>query len=151
MIDEPSLKPERYALMNTDGGMVSSGRRKHDDPPGEAAIAMVLSQVQNRREKIIYAFSCSIGKRSNDEAEYVALVEGLRFALAAGVRRIRIYVDSEFVVDQMNHRSTVDKEGLQQLHNKAHDLLHRFVNWRISWIPRERNQLADELVSLIIK
>jgi ribonuclease HI len=137
-------------LLNTDGGMVNDGRRKRGDPPGDAAVAVVLSKIKNNKEVLIEGFSGAIGPATNDVAEYTALVEGLRFALSEGVQRIRIYVDSEFLVDQVNHRTEVKQEDLRPLHNEAHDLLHRFLDHRVSWIPRQRNANADALVRSIL-
>ena len=143
------LHPTGYALLNTDGGMVNPGNRKKDDPPGEAAIAAVLSQVHNEKERIVYSFAGPIGPASKDVAEYKALIEGLRFASSEGVRLIRVYMDAEYIVDQMNNRSNVSS-GLRDLHSEAHDLLHSFDDYRISWVPRERNVLADALVQSIL-
>lgn len=150
VVTGPEEAKPGYFLLNTDGGMVNDGRRERGDPPGEAAIAVVLSEVRGKKEVVVWGFSGSIGPATNDVAEYTALVEGLRFALSEGVRRIRVYVDSEFVVEQMNHRSDVKQQDLRELHNEAHDLFHRFASHRISWVPRERNVLADALVGLIL-
>jgi len=139
-----------YYLLNTDGGMVNDGKRKKDDPPGEAAVGVVLYSVRNGKQTFFDGFSGSIGRTTNDKAEYHGLIEGLHFAIAEGVKKVRIYVDSEFVVDQMNHQSAVRQDDLRDLHNEAHDLLHRFVDHRISWVPRDRNAEADALVRAIL-
>ena len=78
-------------------------------------------------------------------AEYRALIEGLKLARDYGIQRIRVYMDSELVVDQVNGVSAVRKEHLRELHDVASSLVALF-DIRISWVPREMNAEADQLV-----
>lgn len=139
-----------YFLMNTDGGMVNPGNRQHDDPSGEAAVAVVLRQIRNGRDVLIDSFSGSIGRATNAEAEYRALIEGLRFALEVHeVRQLRAYVDSEFLVKHLCEKSKMNSD-LRPLYEEAQQLLSKLDDWRLSWIPRERNTEADLLVQAIL-
>jgi ribonuclease H / adenosylcobalamin/alpha-ribazole phosphatase len=79
-------------------------------------------------------------------AEYRALIEGLNLAREHGVQRIRVYMDSELVVDQVNGFSAVKHEHLKELHERASTLVALFKNIRICWVPREMNAEADRLV-----
>ncbi len=140
-----------YYILNTDGGMDSTGRRSEDDPPGEAAIAVVLRKTKKGRksEILVESFSRRIGPRMNDEAEYVALVEGLQTAIRHGATHLRAYMDSEFVVEQINNRVTPTQEDLIALHEDAQRLIAQLapkVGFRLSWVPRQRNIEADRLV-----
>lgn len=136
-----------YFLLNTDGGMFNDGKRKPDDPPGDAAIAWVL---KDHRDRLVEKSSDSIGSATNAQAEYKALIAGLNFALAQGITRIRVYVDSEFVVDQMNEVAQPKSSDITDLHEEAKRLFAKFPDRRISWVPRERNQEADALVRGIL-
>jgi ribonuclease HI len=129
--------PKRgYFLLNTDGG--NSG-----DPLGRAAIGALLRTTslvtvdQIRKE---------IGPATHNVAEYQGLIEGLKLARKHGVQRIRIYMDSELVVEQVNRRSAVRQAHLSELHEVASSLLALFVNFRVSWVPRKMNAEADRLV-----
>ena len=51
-----------YYILNIDGGMDSTGRRSEDDPPGEAAIAVVLKKTKKGRKNEILVES--FGRRS---------------------------------------------------------------------------------------
>src|SRR6266498_1194216 len=113
-----------YYLLNTDGGMASNGRRRSGDPLGREAI----------------------GPATQNVAEYRALIEGLTLARDYGIQRIRVYMDSELVVDQVNGVSAVRKEHLGELHTVASGLVALFESIRISWVPREMNAEADRLV-----
>lgn len=81
-----------YYLLNTDGG--NSG-----DPLGRAAIAALL---RTRRLVTVAQISKAIGSATHNVAEYRALIEGLKLARDHGIQRIRVYMDSELVVDQVN-------------------------------------------------
>jgi ribonuclease HI len=90
--------------------------------------------------------SKAIGPATHNVAEYQALIEGLTLARTHGVERIRVYTDSELVVDQVNGVSAVRQAHLRELHQDASDLRARFKSFRISWVPREWNAEADQLV-----
>ena len=139
-----------YFLLNTDGGMDSSGRRSHGDPPGEAAISVVLKQVNknNSKEIAVESFGRRIGKKMNDVAEYEALIEGLKTALKHHATHLRAYMDSEFIVEQINNKVPPEEEDLLPLQEEVHRLIGRFapkVGFRLSWVPRGRNREADDL------
>ncbi len=125
-----------YYLLNTDGG--NSG-----DPLGCAAIGALL---RTRRLVTVDQISKAIGPATHNVAEYRALIEGLKLARAHGIQRIRIYTDSELVVDQINGVSSVRQAHLIELHSVASSLVALFKNMRISWVPREMNAEADRLV-----
>ena len=80
-------------------------------------------------------------------AEDRALIEGLKLARSRGIQRIRVFLDSELVVDQVNGRAKVGKEHIRPLHAEACSLLREFPNHRISWVPRKWNAEADALAT----
>ena len=88
-----------------------------------------------------------IGPAINTVAEYRALIEGLKLARSHGIQRIRVFLDSELVVDQVNGRAKVRKEHITPLHAEACALLEEFPNIRISWVPRKWNAEADALAT----
>jgi ribonuclease HI len=132
-----------YYLLNTDGGMASGhGRRRSGDPLGRAAIGALL---RTPRLVTVAQISKAIGPATHNVAEYRALIEGLKLARDYGIQRIRVYMDSELVVDQVNGVSAVRKEHFRELHDVASSLVALF-DIRISWVPREMNAEADQLV-----
>lgn len=134
--DQPEPSKRNY-LLKTDG----SGTGTVGDPaPG--AIGVVLMDPDGR---LIEEISKPIGPAINTVAEYQALIEGLKVARSRGIERIRVFLDSELVVDQVSGRAKVGKEHLRPLHAEACSLLEEFSNSRISWIPRKWNAEADEL------
>ena len=119
------------------------GATRRGDPLGRAAIGALL---RTRRLVTVAQISKAIGPATHNVAEYQALIEGLKLARDHGIQRIRVYMDSELVVDQVNGVSAVRQAHLSELHEEASGLLARFKSFRISWVPRELNAEADRLV-----
>lgn len=141
------LKKGRY-LLNTDGGMVNDGRRSSGDEPGEAAIGVVLSDPGDR---VVTTFKDRIGPETIQGAEYRALIKGLKIALEHKIGKIRVYVDNQLVVDQINDLADVNSDRLRPLHREALSLLGEFEDQRVYWVPRERNTTADKLVGEVLE
>ena len=113
--------------------------------PGPAAIGGVLF-APGRVEPVV-AISEAIGRATNNEAEYRALLAGLQAALEAGVTRLLVRLDSELLVNQMNGSYRVKAPGLKPLHAQVATLLGRFTSVVFEQVPRERNSIADELAN----
>ena len=138
---EELAAPKRgYFLLNTDGGNL---RRRPGEPLTHAAIGVLL---RTRRLAPVAQISERIGPATHNVAEYRALIAGLTLARRHGVRQIRAYTDSELVVDQVNGVSAVRQEHLRELHAAATGLIAHFQSVRVSWVPREMNAEADQLV-----
>ena len=126
-----------YYLLNADGG-------NRGDRLGRAAIGALL---RTRRLETVAQISKAIGPATHNVAEYHALIEGLKLARVYGIQHVRVYMDSEIVVDQVNGVSAVRTAHLSELHKQARGLVAQFKSFRISWVPRELNAEADRLVN----
>lgn len=133
---EPS---KRYYLLKTDG----SGTGTVENP-AQGAIGVVLMDPKGR---VIETISEPIGPAINTVAEYQALIRGLKLARSHGIENIRVFLDSELVVNQVSDRAQVRKEHLMPLHTEACLLLNEFASHRVSWVPRFWNKEADALAS----
>ena len=80
-------------------------------------------------------------------AEYQALLHALRYALARGARRLRVFSDSELVVRQMAGQYRVKHPDMLSLHRQARELLGRFERVDIAHVRREQNKDADRLAN----
>jgi ribonuclease HI len=136
--DHPEPSKGNY-LLKTDG----SGTGTIDNP-AQGAIGVVLRYPDGQ---LVKGISKPIGPAINTVAEYRALIEGLKLARSRGIQRIRVFLDSETVVEQVNGRAKVGKEHIGSLHTEACSLLQEFPNIRISWIPRKWNAEADALAT----
>jgi ribonuclease HI len=91
-----------------------------------------------------------LGVATNNEAEYQALIEGLKAVSEWKPDRLEIYLDSKLVVEQMSGRWKVKEARMQALQTKAKDLLAAFPEVEIRHVERERNKGADALANLAI-
>lgn len=136
--DHPEPSKRNY-LLKADGSGTGT-----TDNPAQGAIGVVLRDPDGQ---LIEKISKPIGPAINTVAEYRALIEGLKLARSRGIQRIRVFLDSELVVDQVNGCAKVGSDQIRPLHSEACSLLQEFPNVRISWIPRKWNAEADALAA----
>jgi ribonuclease HI len=86
-----------------------------------------------------------LGTQTNNFAEYMGLLLGLRRARALGVREVEVYADSELMIRQLGGRYQVKSPSLKPLYDEAVRLLNDFSRVKLVHVPREMNQLADEM------
>jgi len=113
--------------------------------PGPAAIGAVLF-APGRLEPVAVV-SEAIGRATNNEAEYRALLAGLEAARSAGVTDLVVRLDSELLVRQATGQYRVKAPGLKPLFEQLRALLSGFGSVRFEHVPRERNALADDLAN----
>jgi ribonuclease HI len=92
-------------------------------------------------------FGQSIGRATNNVAEYQALLAGLRRALELGAKELEVHADSLLVVRQVEGAWRVKDAGLRPLRAEARELLDGLGSWHIRHVRRERNADADKLVN----
>ncbi len=115
--------------------------------PGAAACGIVIKTVEGKLLKELWF---SIGKATNNFAEYQALLGALRYALQQGYRRVRLYSDSQLLTRQIQGKYKVRKSDLMALHRQACEMIERLESFSISHIPREKNGAADRLANLAL-
>ncbi|XP_034218889.1 uncharacterized protein LOC117630253 [Prunus dulcis] len=84
---------------------------------------------------------------SNNEAEYEALLAGLRLAKEMDARQIQIFSDSQLVVHQVNQDFTAKDASMTAYLQHARHLLATFHAHSIKQVPRSENSHADALAS----
>jgi ribonuclease HI len=115
--------------------------------PGPASIG--CSFVTELGEEVFH-ISKAIGVVTNNQAEYTALLEGLKKALKEGITHIVVKADSELMVKQMKGLYKVKNEGLKILFNQTLALSKEFKSFSIEHVRREFNSRADELANLAL-
>ncbi|GKD57764.1 reverse transcriptase domain-containing protein, partial [Tanacetum coccineum] len=85
---------------------------------------------------------------TNNEAEYEALLAGLRMARKMKVQTLNVKVDSKLVACQMNDEFVANDEGMAKYLAKAKEPATSFKKFSIKNIPRNQNQKADVLSKL---
>jgi ribonuclease H / adenosylcobalamin/alpha-ribazole phosphatase len=124
------------ATLSTDGGARGN--------PGPAAYGYVLESDDG---DVLAAHAETIGRATNNVAEYSGLVAGMTKAAELGVRELDVVSDSELLVKQMRGEYRVKNEALRALWEEANDLERRFAKVRYTAVRRAHNELADKLVN----
>ena len=122
------------AIIYTDGA--SRGN------PGPAAIGAVIKDGQGR---VLARISKRIGRTTNNQAEYQAIIAALEKALGLGAASVEVKSDSELTVRQINGSYRVKNTGLRPLHQRVGELRSLFQGFSIASIPRRQNAEADRL------
>ncbi len=133
------MKIERVVIF-TDGA--SQGN------PGPAAIGATIEDEQGRR---ITSISQPIGRTTNNQAEYRAIIAALEKAISLGAKQVEIRSDSELVVRQINGRYRVKNASLKPLYQRAKHLQSQLAGFTIAHIPRQQNTEADTLANIALK
>ncbi|CAL9004916.1 unnamed protein product [Prunus brigantina] len=85
---------------------------------------------------------------SNNEAEYEALLAGLRLARELLIKRLAIYSDSQLITNQASGEYMAKHLRMVQYLDKVQGLLKEFPTFTIQQVPRAENTHADALASL---
>jgi len=108
---------------------------------------VVIEDDQGMRLRGLHRY---LGIATNNEAEYHALIEGLKALAEWKPDRLEIYLDSQLVVEQLKGRYRVKENRLKPLHDRAKELMSGFGEVATSHIEREQNRGADALANLAI-
>ena len=118
--------------------------------PGPAGIGVVIC---NDKGEALKKYSEEIGETTNNEAEYQALIFGLKkLKQVFGKDKMKqaeleIRMDSELIVKQLSHQYKIEEPNLQKLFLLVWNLMLDFGQMKFVAIPREENKEADRLVN----
>ena len=115
--------------------------------PGPAGAGIVIEDEQGTRLRGLHRW---LGHKTNNEAEYLALIDGLRAVAEWHPDELDVYLDSKLVVEQVKGGYRVKKAALQALNKQAMDLIQGFPEWKIAHVEREKNKGADALANRAI-
>ena len=112
--------------------------------PGPAAIGATL---KDEKGNLIAGISSRIGRTTNNQAEYRAVITALERALKLGAKNVELRADSELVIKQINGKYRVKNAALRPLYLQVVKLVGSLDSFKASYIPRERNAEADALAN----
>jgi len=113
--------------------------------PGESGIGMVI---EDDKGNVLKEYCEYIGINTNNTAEYRALILGLEKAKMLKPLNLKIYSDSQLLVNQIKGTYKVRNSRLVELYWKSVNLLRDFKSWEIISISRKKNKKADILANL---
>ena len=112
--------------------------------PGPGAIGVVI---ENDKGKEIFELSKYIGECTNNEAEYQALIAGLKAAKKKGIENLDVFLDSELVTKQVNGEYKVKSPNLKKYYVEAANFRKSFEKLQFIHVKRHKNVKADALVN----
>src|SRR5271169_2414603 len=131
--ETPSARVEGAYTANIDGAARGN--------PGPAAYGVVVRRPDGATHESLGKY---IGRTTNNVAEYYALIAALDYAAASGIRRLRVYSDSQLIVNQIKGLYKVKHPDLKPLHERAKKQAAGLEAFTIQYVPREENRAADE-------
>jgi ribonuclease HI len=127
----------RQLIVEADGG--SRGN------PGVAASGSVV--IDPATGEILAEVGRYLGHATNNVAEYTALVEGIRKALAIDPdAELHVRMDSKLVIEQMSGRWKIKHPHMAELAAEARGLLVG-TPVKFEWVPRLQNSRADRVAN----
>ncbi|XP_064950492.1 uncharacterized protein LOC135604769 [Musa acuminata AAA Group] len=134
---DPEQPPEAW-ILHVDGSASSKG----------AGVGLVLLASDGRA----FERSLHLGfKATNNEAEYEALLAGLKLALEMQVAAIHVFTDSQLVAEQLSGGYEARDPTMVKYLAWVRDLTAKFPYFTLSNVPREENERADALAKLVSK
>jgi ribonuclease HI len=123
-----------------DGGSQGNERR---DRPRSARIAIAYSESSDRIDPgNIKIYWGAVGDKTNNEAEYLALLKTLELITerkSDGAGELVIRSDSKLIVNQIKGEFRVKEPRLKDLNEKAKDAIQKLGSVRLEWVPRREN------------
>jgi acyl dehydratase/ribonuclease HI len=139
LFEEPETPPEGIEsayTANIDGAARGN--------PGPAAYGVIVRRPDGTTHESLGKY---IGRTTNNVAEYYALIAALDYAAASGIKRLRVYSDSQLIVNQIKGLYKVKHPDLRPLHERAKKQAAGLETFTIQYVPREENRDADDLAN----
>jgi ribonuclease HI len=130
----PTERPEHW-VMYFDGSLKLEG---------EGAGVLLISPKGEQLNYVLQIF----WKVSNNEAEYEALLHGLRLAISLGINRLLVYGDSAVVINQVNKSWDRNKENMDAYCLEVRKLENKFYGLEFHHVVRDNNVAVDVLSKL---
>ncbi len=112
--------------------------------PGPAGCGAVIT---DKTGKILKKLSKFIGKTTNNQAEYQAVLLGLEEVKKMNTKKLTVYLDSKLIVEQVNGNWKVKKKELKPHHAKITEYIMKNKETKFIHIRREKNTEADKMAN----
>lgn len=115
--------------------------------PGPSGIGVLA---KDETGEFIFQHYKYIGIGTNNQAEYTALIEGLKKLMhlhAPGEIDLTVNADSQLMIRQLRGEYKIKNKKLAELKNNVDKLIGSFKKVKFVHIPRELNKEADKLAN----
>ena len=134
-----ATKWPKEVLIYTDGA--SRGN------PGAASAGLV---VYDKNKVCLYEEAFSLGIKTNNFAEYSAVLRALKLSAENKVNRLHLKSDSEFLIKQLTGFYKVKSPNIKELYKECKKWESNIQKVKFQHIQRAYNKRADELANLIL-
>ncbi|XP_074362689.1 uncharacterized protein LOC141702961 [Apium graveolens] len=135
-VEEPLEEfPHPWWILHVDGAVNNGG--------AGAGLVLVSPKGHHLKSAIHFKFYAT-----NNDAEYEALINGLKIALEMGVRNLIVRSDSELVVNQVNGGFQARGPRTELYLRCTQCLIGMFKEFRLECVPWEKNGNADALAKM---
>lgn len=115
--------------------------------PGPAAVGAII---KDRHGTPLVTISQTIGKATNNQAEYRALIEALKKAVELGVTSGTVRLDSELALRQLSGQYRVKSQSVRPLYAEAQALLKK-ARFRLVHVGHGGNLEAHALAQAALR
>jgi len=143
--DEPVFDIVPGAGVGKKGVLYTDGASRGN--PGLAGAGFL---VLDENDVVLDEGGAFLGERTNNEAEYEALIAGLKLARRLGCLEVEARADSQLMVRQLTGQYRVKNKRLIPLVLAVKKLAVAFVKVTYHHVPRAENSRADELANQAI-
>jgi ribonuclease HI len=123
----------------------ADGASRHTQRLASAAWVIFTPQGQ-----LLSSRGICLGDTTNNVIEYSTVIELLRDALSLGISHLRVYLDAQLVVSQLNRVYRVHEPTLHRRFLRVHLLERNFDYITYFHVPRRLNQITDTLANQIL-
>ncbi len=141
LFDEDAAAPKKTSAAEMITAYCDGGSRGN---PGPAGYGVSIEDTRGQMVGEIHEF---LGTKTNNFAEYSALLGALDFALANGHKGLRVVADSELMVKQIKGQYRVNSPELRPLYDEAKRRIARLDKFEIQHVLRNKNKRADALAN----
>jgi ribonuclease HI len=114
--------------------------------PGPSGAGVVIYSPGGEKKEV----SLFLGERTNNQAEYGALIVALKELQGLGARKAHFFSDSEILVKQLRAEYRIRNEGLKPLFGSVISMLSRLEGFEMDLVSRKENKRADQLANFAI-
>jgi len=101
--------------------------------PGDCAYGFIVVS----GDRVLARRSEYLGRCTNNEAEYTAVIRALEEALRLGITSVRVYSDSRLVMSQLSGKWRARDPRMRRLLSRARELSSKFERVEFINVPRE--------------
>ena len=145
LFDPPEQKSDRQTSasgsLRTIIAHIDGGARGNPGPAGYGI------HLVDDKGALVAEISRYLGHRTNNFAEYSALIAALEYAIEHGWSAVKAVSDAELLVKQIRGEYRVKSPDLKELYDRATMLIRKLGRFSIQHVLREKNRDADRLAN----